>query len=303
MYNFNEIKTKDYPIFVKPIKGQGSLNAVKLLDDNQLKIFANEFKINEFVIMEYLPGKEYTIDCFSDNGELIFFGPRERKKTFNGISIFTELLLNTDKKYKEIEKYSKLISKILKMHGAWFFQMKEDKNKKLKLLEIGTRISGTMMLNRIRGINFVELSLYQALGEKIEILINKFHASLYRSLIPKYKIDIKYDFIYVDLDDCLIVENKINTRLITLLYDSFNKNKKVILITKHNNDDVYELLKKFRLLDLFDKIIHIKKDEEKTNYIKHKNAIFIDDSFFERKKVLQKLGIPVFSVDAIECLL
>ena len=54
---------------------------------------------------------------------------------------------------------------------------------------------------------------------------------------------------------------------------------------------------------LFQSIIVIGNDEEKYNYIKEEKAIFIDDSFAERKKVKDKLGIPVFDVDMIESLI
>jgi hypothetical protein len=34
-----------------------------------------------------------------------------------------------------------------------------------------------------------------------------------------------------------------------------------------------------------------------------REAIFIDDSFAERRQVQEALGIPTFAVDALECLL
>jgi hypothetical protein len=37
--------------------------------------------------------------------------------------------------------------------------------------------------------------------------------------------------------------------------------------------------------------------------MKEKNAIFIDDSFAERKKVHDVLGIPVYDVDMVESLI
>ena len=54
---------------------------------------------------------------------------------------------------------------------------------------------------------------------------------------------------------------------------------------------------------LFCEIKVISRDNEKYNYIHGENAIFIDDSFAERKKVKDKLNIPVFDVDMIESLI
>ena len=56
--------------------------------------------------------------------------------------------------------------------------------------------------------------------------------------------------------------------------------------------------------ELFDEIIHIKPDEEKTDYIEaNENDLFIDDSFSERSKMQKKYGLYAFSVDMLEVLL
>ena len=44
-------------------------------------------------------------------------------------------------------------------------------------------------------------------------------------------------------------------------------------------------------------------EEEKVDRIKEPSSIFIDDSFSERARVKRKLGIPVFSADAVESLI
>ncbi len=115
-------------------------------------------------------------------------------------------------------------------------------------------------------------------------------------------MNIIYDTIYVDFDDCLIINQKVNLKLIEFLYQAVNENRRIILLTKHKGD-VSLLLKKYRLSDLFDSVINIDINDEKCNYIKNSNAIFIDDSFNERLKIRNRLNIPVFSPDMIECLL
>ena len=106
--------------------------------------------------------------------------------------------------------------------------MKYNSNGELKLLEIGVRVSGTMMLNRVRGVNFVELALYQKLGFDIEVVFNNIEVSLARALIPKYKCNVEYENLYIDFDDTLFLEEKyINTNLIKLIFQAKNKNKKV----------------------------------------------------------------------------
>jgi DNA modification methylase len=59
---------------------------------------------------------------------------------------------------------------------------------------------------------------------------------------------------------------------------------------------------KYKLSELFDEIIHIEKHDQKWRYIAHKDSIFIDDSFAERKQIKNNLNIAVFSVDMISML-
>jgi hypothetical protein len=86
------------------------------------------------------------------------------------------------------------------------------------------------------------------------------------------------------------------------LYQCKNLNKKVILITRHEND-LYKTFEKYNISKgLFNKIIHINFEENKTDYIEPNKAIFIDNAYQERKLVHDKFNIPVFDVEGIEVL-
>ena len=68
---------KELPVFIKPKEGQGAVGT-KLI--NSLSDIP-DINLDEYVICEYLPGKEYTIDCLTDkNGNLCFVSPRSRKR-------------------------------------------------------------------------------------------------------------------------------------------------------------------------------------------------------------------------------
>ena len=54
---------------------------------------------------------------------------------------------------------------------------------------------------------------------------------------------------------------------------------------------------------LFDRVIQIAPTQHKKDFINNKKAIFIDDSFAERKEIEDSLHIPVFGVDMISGLL
>jgi hypothetical protein len=93
----------------------------------------------------------------------------------------------------------------------------------------------------------------------------------------------------------------VNTKLISLIFKFINQGKKIYLITKHEYN-ITESLAKYRLSGLFDEIIHLEKQDQKWKFISHKDSIFIDDSFAERKQIKENLGLAVFSVDMISML-
>lgn len=286
-----------YPVFLKPDKGQGSERVQIANSEDEVNFYIK--RNPDLLILEYLPGKEFTIDCFSEkNSKLVFSGGRQRVITRNGISTYS--ILNYNPLWK---RYAQIISKELMLTGAWFFQMKEDEVGKLKLLEIAPRISGTMALNRVRGINFPLLTIYQFSGFKVSIMINKYDVKINRVLTSRYQSNLKYKRVYVDLDDMLIIKNQINLNLIRLLYQMKNQKKEIILITKHK-EDIDQTFKRFGLSkDLFTKIIHIGLNDSKHKFIDPKMAIFIDDSFSERVDIASTYKIPTFDNSMIEMLI
>jgi hypothetical protein len=290
----------DFPVFTKPIKGQGSLNAHKLDSLGEYNNFFSKHKRDQYIVTENLTGEEFTIDCFSDKGNILYFGARTREKTTRGISVQSTFV--SDKELnKEFEKHSTIISRALNLNGIWFFQMKFDKSKELKLLEIGPRVSGTMMLNRARGINFVELAIYQKLGFNIEVVVNDIDISLARALVPIYKHNIEFDNLYIDFDDTLFLDERyINPEIMKLIFQVKNDNKKVYLITKNKQLNLAKTLHKFGITNIFDEIIHIHENAKKVDYMKQK-SVLIDDSFKERKEVIQN-GMYALSIDNLKLL-
>ena len=287
-----------YPVFLKPDIGYGARGATKVNNKDELNF---QLKKNpSLIILEYLEGEEYTVDCFTNRkGQLLFVGPRKRCRIRTGISVNTKTILDVSDEFKKI---AKIINSNLELRGAWFFQLKRDGDGNLKLLEIASRLGGSSGVFRPKGINFSLLTLWDAFGYDVEIIENNLQFEMDRSLNCVFRHDIDFDTVYVDFDDCLIINDKINTKLVSFLYQCFNQNKELILISKHNSE-LLESLKKFRLQNLFDKIIHINKSENKAKYITKKSAIFIDDSYTERLEIFNYCRIPVFATDAIECLL
>jgi len=290
IYNCLE-EVNEYPIFIKPDVGYGSRGAKKIHSYDELKSVPNLF--NDYIVMDYLPGEEYTVDCFSDKqGKLLFAGPRSRSRIKTGISVNTKTLIDTT---GEFHKIANQINNRINFRGAWFFQLKRDNNGHLALLEIASRIGGSSGVFRPKGINFSLLSLWDAFDKQVEIIENDFEVEMDRSLDCVYSYNIDFDTVYVDFDDTVIINRRVNTDLIKQLYEYVNLGKKLILITKHEGD-IKQSLKTYRLTDLFDEIIHLDKTMNKADFILSNKSIFIDDSFAERKIVNTVNKIPVIFV-------
>jgi hypothetical protein len=146
-------KKNVYPIFSKPDIGSSSRNTIKIESDIDFEYAKNKFPNN--ILLEYLPGEEYTVDCFTDKkGDLKFVEARIRSRIHNGISVETNII-----KDKKIFEIAKIINKNLILDGSWFFQLKKNINDEYCLLEIASRFAGSSVINRVRGINFSYLNI------------------------------------------------------------------------------------------------------------------------------------------------
>ena len=290
---------KCFPVIVKPDKGQGSKGA--FLAKSEKDLINSDFNFEEYVVCENLPNEEITVDCLTNyKGELTFIGPRLRSRINNGISARS----STIPLCEEIKSIANIISNRLKLNGLWYFQLKKDINGKYKLLEVSLRISGTMNLYRVKGINFPLLAVYNSLLYDLNILENKFNLEVDRALVNRYKHDIDYEHIYIDFDDTITRGLRVNSEVIGFLYNSINNGKKLYLITKHRHN-IFDTLDNLKIHSkIFESVIHLNPESNKADYIEFKKkSIFIDNSFDERIKINKELGIPVFDVDAINILL
>ena len=297
MYSKNDLESIQYPAFIKPDLGQGSQGAQPVKNEQELKCYLSNRK--DVVITEFLPGKEFTIDCFTTRKqELIYVQARERKRTRSGISVNSVIVGDSSIFWK----YAKAISNVVDFRGVWFFQMKEDRGGQLKLLEIAPRIAGTMGVSRSNGVNLCALTLYDRLNIDVEVYENKLNMEVERALVNRYLNIPAFYTVYIDLDDTIIVNERVNKTILMLLYQWHDK--EIILLTRHKFDPIKTLEKHKIDSRIFSRIIRIGEEDEKSNYIERKSkSIFIDDSFSERNAVLKKCHVPVFDVNEVEGLI
>ncbi len=291
-YNINE-----FPVFVKPDNGHSSIGAEIVNNREQLEQL-DPHRENKLVL-EYLPGDEYTIDCFTNRfGKLIFCKARKRNRTRLGISVNTAYVEG-----KEYIEFAEKINERIRPNGAWFVQVKRDNNDELCLLEIASRMGGSSIASLALGVNLPLLALFNAFEYDVEIDSNAINVEIDRSFGTSFKCKMDYDVVYIDYDDCLVFENgDVNSEMIGYIFKCKNEGKQVYLLTRHEGELLNEL-KRLRVKEIFDGIVQIDKDERKSDYIDYEKAILIDDSFRERKEVKNSLGICTFGPEMVKALL
>jgi hypothetical protein len=287
-----------FPVFLKPDDGQGGKGTFRADDERDLAFYLG--KSPELLVTEFLPGEELSVDCFTDfNGKLLFIGPRTRERVQMGIS-FRSAAVSVD---DEIAFIAHSINDRLALNGAWFFQIKRDRNGMFKLLEFAPRQSSTMGLYRHAGVNFALLSLFNAQKIPVQILRNDYALQLDRCLYSRFRTDLTYRRVYIDFDETLVADGLVHDRVMAFLFQCRNRKMEIVLITKHRLD-IDETLNTFGIArSLFSSIIHLSNEQNKWNHIDPDGSIFIDNYWFDRREVKERLGIPVFDVDAVECLL
>ena len=284
----------DFPLFIKPDVGQGSQGAVRVDGPEAL---ATARAAGADLLMEYLPGEEFTVDCFTDrHGRLAYAGPRQRDRTRAGISMASHHVEDPD-----LSDMAERINRVLTLRGAWFFQTRRDTDGTHHLLEVAPRIAGTSAVARAAGVNLPLLSVYTALGIDVEVTPTPGEVSVDRALVNRYRHAYRYGAVYVDLDDTLLIRGRVNAELVGFLFECLNHGREVVLVTRHRGD-VEQTLQRHRLTAIFDRIEHLGDHAPKSAVINRSDAIFIDDSFAERREVATTLGIPVFDSDQVEVL-
>jgi hypothetical protein len=240
--------------------------------------------------IEHVELSEYTVCCLTDR---------------HGRLRYSECITIGGDKYAmpddRIERLSQKINDRLKLRGAWSYKLRMQ-NDNYTYLKITSGIIPEMAVCRNKGVNLAALTLFDWMGHEIEVKAISPELEVQPVRMFRYHSNYEYDHVYMDLDDTIIMNGRLNTMMMAFLFQCRNEGKKVHLITKHR-DNLHDTLEKFRIHQLFDSIFWLKHSDEKYRYMKGERAIFIDDAYSERKKVAEKLGIPTFEISTVECLM
>jgi hypothetical protein len=288
----------EFPVFLKPDKGYGSIGARKVGSAEAVVQAIEEDP--SLMVLEHLPGKEYTVDCFSNfDGDLVFAGPRERCRVSKGISVHTK---NVPDDTGEFFEYAKKIHQVIPFNGCWFFQVKRAKSGELALLEMAPRVSGSMGLHRCKGVNLPLMSVFNHLKIPCRTQENSYDVEYDRAFYNRVRINHPFTTLYLDFDDCLYLQKQyLHPVVMRLIVDCRNAKRPVVLVSRHQGD-LHQKLIDLGVRGLFNDVVHITSGESKVNFMNDARGILVDDSFAERQSAIDA-GITALGPDAVEALL
>jgi carbamoylphosphate synthase large subunit len=201
------------PVCLKIVDGSGS-RGVRIIDSkrNRYQIFVNEKpnsffvtyedmisilkeadnEFHEMLLVEYLPGNEYTVDLLAQKGEVKYMVGRENIVSLMSIAQESEVK-------KDIEAYEmcKKVVKALELDGNIGFDFMRDTEGKAILMDLNPRITATVSVISAAGVNLPYLRVKQLLGEKLPKVQINYGTKLKRRYGEIYT-DINGYRIYID---------------------------------------------------------------------------------------------------------
>lgn len=136
-------------------------SGIEITLDELLRILRQGPGWPELLVMEYLPGPEYSVDVYLGIAAAIAV-PRLRQSVRSGITFVSKTELRSD-----LSDYSLLLAREIGLRYAIGFQFKVDTNGVPKILECNPRIQGTMVASVFSGVNMIWLGVKELFGEPV----------------------------------------------------------------------------------------------------------------------------------------
>jgi carbamoyl-phosphate synthase large subunit len=143
--------------------------------DSMLEVLKETESFPEFLVMEYLPGLEYSVDTLVANDTMLLAIPRSRDEIRLGICFRGRAENNP-----ELIELSRYVVEELGLAYNINLQFRYDREGRPKLLEINPRVSGTIVLCTGAGVNMPYLGLKLALNEPFSIPLVRWGTSMTR---------------------------------------------------------------------------------------------------------------------------
>lgn len=152
-----------YPCFVKPKDGSSSINAFKVENESELKVYAEQ--VGDYIVQPFIEGTEYTVDIFCDyEGNPLFITPRIRVAVRAGEVLKTEIAMDE----KIIGECRKLIAGFQPCGPMTVQLIRQNKTDDDYYIEINPRFGGGAPLSMKAGARSAEAILKLLSGEKVD---------------------------------------------------------------------------------------------------------------------------------------
>jgi len=157
----------EYPLFLKPRSGRGSVGAFQIKNGRELDFFLEY--VPDAVIQEFLAGTEYTIDVLADfDGRVISVVPRERMVIRSGVSDRGKTF-----RHSGLIKLAVETAEALELRGAANIQVKLQGGDAV-IFEVNPRFSGGIPLTIAAGADFPCMLIEMCIGRSPEPCIGDF---------------------------------------------------------------------------------------------------------------------------------
>ena len=130
--------------------------------DNMLDILKSADELDEMMLLEYLPGNEYTVDMLAERGRVLYEVGREN--TASLMSIAQESIVN---KIDSAYDVARRVVELLSFDGNIGIDFMKDENGVPKITDINPRITATVSVIAVAGVNLPYLRVKQLLGENL----------------------------------------------------------------------------------------------------------------------------------------
>lgn len=162
---YEEVMAKgkvSFPAFIKPKDGSSSINAYKVENLDDLKLYAE--KIEDYIIQPFISGREYTIDIFCDyEGNPVHITPRERLAVRSGEVLKTKITQDDTM----IAEMLKLIADYKPCGQITVQLIQDEKTGDNYYIEINPRFGGGAPLSIKAGADSAKAVLKMLSGEKL----------------------------------------------------------------------------------------------------------------------------------------
>jgi carbamoyl-phosphate synthase large subunit len=149
-----------YPVVVKPRTGSGSTD-VSFVDSAD--VLARMPPAPAFVVQEYLPGTEFSVDVLADAaGQVVASVPRVRERIDSGVSVAGRTVHDP-----ELERLGALVATVTGLTYVANVQFRQDADGRPALLEVNPRAPGTLALTVASGVDMPRLALDSLRGRPL----------------------------------------------------------------------------------------------------------------------------------------